>query len=122
MIPTLRLSSVRRLLGVAAVAALPFLTACSGGPARNDVPASGEMLESSLSVAAAALAAGQPEVARRLYLSLAERFEDAPEPMLGLAYIAFHSGDLPAAEERFQEAAARARKASPTRLRGSSGS
>ena len=73
------------------------------------------MLESSLSVAAAALAAGQPEVARRLYLSLAERFEDAPEPMLGLAYIAFHSGDLPAAEKQFQEAAARARKASPTR-------
>ena len=115
MIPTLRFSSVRRLLGVAAVAALTVLAACSGAPARNDVPASGEMLESSLSVAAAALAAGQPEVARRLYLSLAERFADAPEPMLGLAYIAFHSGDLPAAEERFQEAAARARKASPTR-------
>ena len=115
MIPTLRLSSVRRLLGVAAAAALTFLTACSGAPARNDVPASGEMLESSLSVAAAALAAGQPEVARRLYLSLAERFEDAPEPMLGLAYIAFHSGDLPAAEKQFQEAAARARKAPATR-------
>ena len=115
MIPTLRLSSVRRLLGVAAVAALTLLAACSGTPARNGVPASGEMLESSLSVAAAALAAGQPEVARRLYLSLAERFEDAPEPMLGLAYIAFHSGDLPAAEKQFQEAAARARKAPATR-------
>ena len=97
------------------MAALPFLAACSGAPARNDVPASGEMLESSLSVAAAALAAGQPEVARRLYLSLAERFEDAPEPMLGLAYIAFHRGDLPAAEKQFLEAAARARKAPSTR-------
>ena len=68
------------------------------------------MLESSLPVAAAALAAGQPDVARRLYLSLAERFEDAPEPHLGLGYIAFHSGDLAAAESRFLEAAARAGK------------
>ena len=73
------------------------------------------MLESSLSVAAAALAAGQPEVARRLYLSLAERFEDAPEPVLGLAYIAFHRGDLPAAEKQFLDAAARAREAPSTR-------
>ena len=97
------------------VAALFMLAACSGAPTRNDAPESAEMLESSLPVAAAALAAGQPEVARRLYVSLAERFEDAPEPVLGLAYIAFHGGDLPAAEEHFLEAAARARKAPPTR-------
>ena len=115
VIPTLRLSFIRRLLGVAAVVALPFLSACSGAPGRNDVPESGEMLQSSLPVAAAALAAGQPEVARRLYLSLAERFEDAPEPVLGLGYIAFHGGDLPAAEKHFLEAAGRARKAPSTR-------
>ena len=69
------------------------------------------MLQNSLPVAAAALGAGQPEVARRLYLSLADRFEDAPEPVLGLGYIAFHSGDPPRAEEYFLEAAGRARKA-----------
>ena len=114
VIPTLRFSSVRRLLGVAAISALSVFTACSSGPAKNDVLNSGEMLENSLPVAAAALAAGQPEVARRLYLSLAERFEDAPEPVLGLGYIAFHGGDLPAAEKYFLEAAARARKAPST--------
>ena len=115
VIPTLRFSSVRRLLGVAAMSALSVFTACSSGPARNDVPNSSEMLENSLPVAAAALAAGQPEVARRLYLSLAERFEDAPEPVLGLGYIAFHGGDLPAAEKYFLEAAGRARKAPSTK-------
>ena len=94
------------LLGVAA---------CSGGPARNDVSSSGEALESSLPVAAAALAAGQPEVARRLYLSLAERFEDAPEPVLGLAYIAFAADDFSAAEKHFVEASQRARRAAATR-------
>ena len=73
------------------------------------------MLESSLPVAAAALAAGQPEVAKRLYVSLAERFENAPQPVLGLGYIAFHSGDLAAAENHFVEAAGRARKAPATR-------
>ena len=64
-----------------------------------------EMLRSSLPVAAAALGAGQTGVARRIYLSLAERFEDAPEPALGLGYVAFHEGDFPAAEERFLKAA-----------------
>ena len=92
-----------------------MLAACGGNPARNDTPASGEMLENSLPVAAAALAAGQPEVAQRLYRSLAERFEDAPEPLLGLGYIAFHSDDPAAAEKHFVEAAARSRKASATR-------
>ena len=111
MIPSLRFSSVRRLLGAATVVTLIILAACSSGPARNDVPQSGEMLESSLPVAAAALAAGQPEVAKRLYISLAERFENAPEPVLGLGYIAFHSGDLAAAENHFVAAAGRARKA-----------
>ena len=73
------------------------------------------MLESSLPVAAAALAAGQPEVAKRLYVSLADRFDNDPEPVLGLGYIAFHSGDLAAAENHFVEAAGRARKAPATR-------
>ena len=97
----------------AAVAALVLsvLAACAGGPAVNDVSESGEMLENSLPVAAAALAAGQPDVARRLYLSLAERFEEAPEPVLGLGYIAFHNRDLSSAERYFLEAAERASEA-----------
>ena len=114
VIPRLRHSFHRRLLGPASVAALLIVAACSSGPAKNDVAASGVMLQNSLPVAAAALAAGQPDVARRLYLSLAERFEDAPEPLLGLAYIAFHSGDLATAEKHFLEAAGRARTAPAT--------
>ena len=112
---TQRCSFVRRTLGVVAAGVLFTVAACSGGPARNGVPDSGEALESSLPVAAAALAAGQPEVARRLYLSLAERFEGAPEPVLGLAYIAFAANDFGAAEKHFVEASSRARKAAATR-------
>ena len=112
---TQRCSFVRRALGTAAAGVLLGVAACSGGPARNDVSSSGEALESSLPVAAAALAAGQPEVARRLYLSLAERFEDAAEPVLGLAYIAFAANDFSAAEEHFVEASSRARRAAATR-------
>ena len=112
---TQRCSFVRRALGIAAAGVLFTVAACSGGPARNDAPNSNEGLESSLPVAAAALSAGQPEVARRLYLSLAERFEDAPEPVLGLAYIAFADNDFGAAEKHFVEASSRARKAAATR-------
>ncbi len=112
---TQRHSFVRRALGAAAAGVLLGVAACSGGPARNDMSGSGEALESSLPVAAAALAAGQPEVARRLYLSLAERFENAAEPVLGLAYIAFAANDLGAAEEHFVEASQRARRAAATR-------
>ena len=112
---TQRCSFVRRALGAAAAGVLLGVAACSGGPARNDVSSSGEALESSLPVAAAALAAGQPEVARRLYLSLAERFENAPEPVLGLGYIAFAADDFGAAEKHFVEASSRARRAAATR-------
>ena len=66
------------------------------------------MLRTSLPVAAAALAAGQLDVARRLYVSLADRFEDAPEPRLGLGYIAFQVGDLGTAAKHFAHAAQRA--------------
>ena len=66
------------------------------------------MLRTSLPVAAAALAAGQLDVARRLYVSLANRFEDAPEPRLGLGYIAFQVEDLGTAAKHFAHAAQRA--------------
>ncbi|MDE0058587.1 MAG: tetratricopeptide repeat protein [Defluviicoccus sp.] len=62
-------------------------------------------LRSNLSVAEAALAAGQPVVARRLYLSLTRRFGDAAEPRLGLGHIALRSNEHAAAEAYFLEAA-----------------
>ena len=96
-----------RVAGVCIVFA--SLAACANWPANDDTPAdTGELLENSLPVAAAALAAGQLGVARRLYLSLSERFDDAPEPFLGLGYIALQSGDSAAAENHFLQAAERA--------------
>ena len=86
---------------------LVSLIACSAHRGKDPLGRD-EVLRSSLPVAAAALGAGQTGVARRIYLSLSERFEDAPEPALGLGYVAFHEGDFPAAEERFLKAAERA--------------
>ena len=96
-----------RVAGVCIVFA--SLAACANWPANDDTPAdTGELLTNSLPVAAAALAAGQLGVARRLYLSLSERFDNAPEPFLGLGYIALQSGDSAAAENHFLQAAERA--------------
>ena len=76
------------------------LGSCAGMPTAED--SAGRMeLRDNLSVAAAVLAAGQPTVAHRLYLSLAERFEDAPEPRLGLGFIATRAGDFAAAKRHF---------------------
>ena len=97
-----------RLRTAAAVFSLASLAACANWPAQNDTPDTGELLRNSLPVAAAALAAGQFNVARRLYLSLSERFDNAPEPYLGLGYIAFQSDDSVAAERYFLQAAERA--------------
>ena len=102
-------SLLRRARPQVAAALFGALAACSGGLSPDDPPDRAELLKNNLSVAAAALAAGQPEVARRLYLSLAERFDDAPEPVLGLGYIAFRANDFVAAENRFLEAAELAR-------------
>ena len=98
-----------RVRAAAVCFVLASLAACANWPANNDTPAdTGELLRNSLPVAAAALAAGQLNVARRLYLSLSERFDDAPEPLLGLGYIALQSGDSAAAENYFLQAAERA--------------
>ena len=93
-----------------AVAAFLFvsLAACANWPARDDTPDTGALLRNSLPVAAAALAAGQLNVARRLYISLSERFDSVPEPLLGLGYIALQSGDSAVAENYFRQAAERA--------------
>ena len=98
-----------RLRAAVACFVLASLAACANWPANDDSPAdTGELLRNSLPVAAAALAAGQLNVARRLYLSLSERFDDAPEPYLGLGYIALQGGDSAAAENHFLQAAERA--------------
>ena len=89
----------------AALATLILVAACSGVSEPAERPGARELLRSHLSVASAALAAGQPAVARRLYLSLAEQFDEAPEPILGLGYISLHNLDLDEARRQFLQAA-----------------
>ncbi|MCY4453807.1 MAG: pilus assembly protein N-terminal domain-containing protein [Immundisolibacterales bacterium] len=101
MIRTNKSSRAPVLPRVLLAAVVPLLAACAGAPAKNDAPEAGSLLRNSLPVAAAALAAEQFDVARRLYLSLAERFGDAPEPVLGLAYVALYSGNLDSARKYF---------------------
>ena len=101
--------SLLRWLRTASLAALAAsLGSCTGELSLRDAGSRGELLRNNLGVAEAALAAGQPAVARRLYLSLSDRFDEAPEPQLGLGYIAFDSGDYTAAERFFVRAAERA--------------
>ena len=97
-------SAVRAAVLAACVASV---AACSGFRAR-EAPEPEEALRDGLEIAGAALAAGQLEVATRLFRSLAEHFEDAPEPALGFGYTAFQRGDFPGAERHFQDAAERA--------------
>ena len=92
----------------AAAAAMLVLASCAGRPDAAGDARQGAALRDALPVAAAALAGGQPDAARRLYRSLAERFGGAPEPYLGLGYIAFHDDDFQAAERYFVQAAERA--------------
>ena len=91
---------------VAFGACLALLTACAGMLPRDEAPDSGMLLRDSLPVAAAALDAGQFDVARRLYASLAERFTGAPEPVLGLGHVAFFTGRYAEAKRRFRHVAA----------------
>jgi len=62
------------------------------------------MLDNSLKVSAAALETGQPVAAGRLYEQLSGTFPNAPEPKLGLAYMALHAGDFARADALFIEA------------------
>ena len=91
--------------GVAAVAFLTLLNACAGMLSSDGPSDRGDVLRDSLPVAAAAFGAGQLDVARRLYQSLAERFPEAPEPVLGLGYIAFFTDNFAEAQRRFRRAA-----------------
>ena len=90
----------------AAMAAVLFsLSACWGLSGESRSPGGEQVMQSNLSVASAALAAGQPAVAQKLYLALAERFGDAPEPVLGLGYIALRSDSPGEAGDYFKKAA-----------------
>ena len=103
-----RPATARRLRTAAAAIVVVFLGACATWPTPDDAPVDGELLQNSLPVAAAALAAGQLDVARRLYVSLSDRYRDAPAPLLGLGYIAFIGRDFVDAEKHFLQAAERA--------------
>ena len=97
------LAAVRRAAAMAAV--LFSLSACWGLSGESRSPGGEQVLQSNLSVASAALAAGQPAIAQKLYLALAERFDDAPEPVLGLGYIALQTGSPGEAGDYFRRAA-----------------
>lgn len=91
---------------VAMALVLATLAACADWSGHDGSPGETQVLQSNLSVASAALAAGQPGVARRLYLSLAERFADLPEPVLGLGYLDLQANNLAQAKKHFVRAAA----------------
>ena len=97
--------ALRGLRAAAMAVLLVSLAACSVFSDSHESPGSAAVLRSNLSVASAALAAGQPAVAHKLYLTLAERFNDAPEPVLGLGYVALQANDLDAAHDYFLNAA-----------------
>ena len=97
--------ALRGLRAAAMAVLLVSLAACSVFSDSHESPGAAAVLRSNLSVASAALAAGQPAVAHKLYLTLAERFNDAPEPVLGLGYVALQANDLDAAHDYFLNAA-----------------
>lgn len=63
-----------------------------------------QQLRSSLNVASVSAKAGQFEAAGRLYFELTRQFPDAPEPRLGLGYLALRNGDFSRAATLFGEA------------------
>ena len=100
-----RFSFFSGMRAVTVAALLLSLAACSGYSEQRTGSGGQESLQGNLSIASAALAAGQPNVARRLYQSLAERYEDAPDPVLGLGYIALQTNDHDTAHDHFVRAA-----------------
>ena len=66
----------------------------SGAGLKRDAlsPSQRQVLDSSMKVSAAAIKTGRPVAAERLYERLSVSFSSAPEPKLGLAYMALHAG------------------------------
>ena len=94
-------------LGLCTVLATCVLSACTAGSKQTTLgPAQQQMLDNSLKVSAAAIETGQPVAAGRLYERLSTTFPSAPEPKLGLAYMALDAGDFAAADALFTEASA----------------
>ncbi len=100
-----------RLTAATACLALS-LGACAGLPEGRRGERLGaaekQQLDSSLKVASASADAGQLEAAERLYSQLSRHYPDAPEPRLGLGYLALQAGDFALAGKLFAEADERA--------------
>ena len=109
MVPDIKTFSwIARLVAVTAGLALP-LGACGGlgveGQRTGKLgPAEQQQLNSSLKVASASADAGQLEAAERLYTQLIRHFPSAPEPRLGLGYLALEARDFTLAGKLFAEA------------------
>ncbi len=109
MVPDIKTFSwIARLVAVTAGLALP-LGACGGlgveGQRTGKLgPAEQQQLNSSLKVASASADAGQLEAAERLYTQLSRHFPSAPEPRLGLGYLALEARDFTRAGKLFAEA------------------
>ena len=103
--PMLRSPCAGVMRALIALVLLISLAACGAFSDQRSSPGSEASLRSNLSVASAAMAAGRPEVARRLYQTLAEHFKEAPEPVLGLGNVALQANDFDAASNYFLDAA-----------------
>lgn len=92
-------------LGFLTLLAACVLSACTAGSKQTTLgPTQQQVLDNSLKVSAAAIETGQPLAAGRLYEQLSDTFPSAPEPKLGLAYMALHAGDFARADALFIEA------------------
>ncbi len=82
------------------------LSACSSATVGREAlnPAQQQMLDRGLEVSSVAVKTGQPIAAGRMYERLSTSFPSAPEPKLGLAYMALHAGDFATADALFTEA------------------
>jgi len=82
------------------------LSACSSSAVGSGAldPAQQQMLDRGLEVSSVAVKTGQPVAAGRMYERLSTSFPSAPEPKLGLAYMALHAGDFATADALFTEA------------------
>ena len=109
MVPEIRrFSWIARLMAVTAGLILG-LCACGGLAVKEQRKgqlgaAEQQQLNSSLKLASASADAGQFKAAERLYTQLSRHFPSAPEPRLGLAYLALEAGDFTLAGKLFAEA------------------
>ena len=102
--PLIRFRSCRSVTVLGIVCIASVLSGCIGArhsPSAGLDPKS-SALHHSLSIAASALAAGQPHVALRLYRSLFQAFPDHPLVLLGIGESAFSLGDFPLSSKTYR--------------------